>query len=199
MNIGRVLTPTLNLIVERENEINNFVPKTTYGSVGTFTIPGGDTYTGKLQIEDPFTKKEDAEDFIRKLSDKGTIVNVEKTTKKTNPPYLYNTSILQQEANSIYGFTLDKTLKIAQSLYEGGYTTYPRVDSQYLTEDKKAEIPGLLTKLLTLNRYKGMLLLPPLPCLIDTLMIPRWTDMMLLSLPASCLPNSQMIKLRFMT
>lgn len=155
LNIGRVLTPTLNLIVERENEINNFVPKTTYGSAGTFTLPGGDTYTGKLQIEDLFTKKDDAEDFIRKLSDKGTIVNVEKTTKKTNPPFLYNTSILQQEANSIYGFTLDKTLKIAQSLYEGGYTTYPRVDSQYLTEDKKAEIPGLLAKLLILNRYRG--------------------------------------------
>lgn len=153
LNIGRVLTPTLNIIVERENAIRNFVPKTTYGGSGTFTLPSGETYTGKLQLEEGFDKKEDAEKLIGNLSGKAVITSVKKDLQKSNPPLMYNTSQLQQEANAIYGFTLEETLKIAQSLYENGYTTYPRVDSQYLTEDKESEFPQLISDLLSMNRY----------------------------------------------
>ena len=157
LNVGRVFTPTLALIVNRENEIRNFKPETTYGITAEFTLADGNKYTGVLQQEENFKKKELAEGLIKDLSKNGVITNVEKKLEKKNPPLLYDTTALQVDANNYYGFTLDQTLKIAQSLYEHGFITYPRVDSTYLTEDKKFEVPLLLEAIIDSRfpQYKG--------------------------------------------
>lgn len=157
LNVGRVFTPTLALIVNRENEIRNFKPETTYGVTAEFTLADGNKYTGVLQQEENFKKKELAEGLIKDLSKNGVITSVEKKLEKKNPPLLYDTTALQVDANNYYGFTLDQTLKIAQSLYEHGFITYPRVDSTYLTEDKKLEVPLLLEAIIDSRfpQYKG--------------------------------------------
>lgn len=152
LNIGRVLTPTLNLVVERENEIRNFVEETNYGIEATFTLKSGEQYTGKLD-DDLFKTKEEADRFMASLSSNGTIESVEAKKERKRPPLLHNTNTLQIEANEKFGYTLEETLNIAQKLYENGYLTYPRVDSQYLTEDKKSDIPKLLGQLVTSKPY----------------------------------------------
>lgn len=160
LNIGRVFTPTLALITDRENEIQNFKQKTVYGVEGTFTPASGDHYTGKLIAGDNsvptalFETKEEALDLCKKLHERSVITSVKETVEKKKPPLLYNTSTLQQEANEVYGFTIQHTLDVAQKLYEGGYITYPRVDSEYLTEDKESEMPSLIQSILGRKRYQ---------------------------------------------
>lgn len=153
INIGRVLTPTLALIVNREKEIRNFKPETVYGIQGEFTTNHGETYSGKC--EDTFKSKDMVLKIMKTLPDSGTIRSIERKKVTKHPPLLHNTQTLQIEANEVYGYTLEQTLNIAQKLYESGYTTYPRVDSQYLTEDKEKEIPGLIQSLTSMNRYKN--------------------------------------------
>lgn len=153
LNVGRVMTPTLNLIVEREKEILNFVEETNYGIKGIFTTQNGDIYEGKLE-EDLFKTEEQAKALISSIQSNGIIVSAEKKKETKKPPLLHNTNTLQIEANEVYGYTLEQTLNIAQKLYESGYITYPRVDSQYLTEDKKNEMPSLISLLGKTNRYK---------------------------------------------
>lgn len=156
INIGRVQTPTLSLVVQREEEILNFKKETTYGISGKFSLPDKKTvYTGKMEMEESFKNKEMAEKFCKEISSDAKIVSIKKTKKNTRPPLLHNTQTLQQEAESVYGFTLKQTDSIAQSLYEKGFTTYPRVDSQYLTEDKKAGMSELLSGIESCFLYKG--------------------------------------------
>ena len=161
LNIGRVFTPTLALITERENEIQNFKQKTVYGVEGTFTLASGEKYQGKLIAGDDsvpkafFETEAEAITLCNRLNARSKVISVKTVVEKKNPPLLYNTSTLQQEANEIYGFTIQHTLDIAQKLYEGGYITYPRVDSEYLTEDKEAEMPALIQSILTRKRYSA--------------------------------------------
>lgn len=150
LNIGRVMTPTLNLIVEREKELRNFVEEVNYGVEAQFS-KNGETYKGRA--EDLFKTEAEAEKFYKSLSNQGTVSSVEKKIEKKKPPLLHNTNTLQIEANERYGYTLEQTLNTAQKLYENGYITYPRVDSQYLTEDKKDEMPKILALLTKASRY----------------------------------------------
>ena len=151
LNIGRVMTPTLNLIVQREKELRDFVEEINYGIEGTFT-KNGEEYKGRA--EELFKSEADAERYKNSLPNQGKVLSVEKKTEKKKPPLLHNTNTLQIEANERYGYTLEQTLNTAQKLYENGYITYPRVDSQYLTEDKKSEMPKLLSLLMNTSRYK---------------------------------------------
>ena len=130
LSIGRVQTPTLALIVKRQSEINNFVPKpywelkTKYREV-TFSVTEG-----------KFEQKEKAEEALQKISGEPfTVTDI--TAKKGNelPPRLYDLTSLQVDCNKKYGMTSDVTLQTIQSLYEKKYTTYPRVDTTYLSED----------------------------------------------------------------
>lgn len=148
LNIGRVMTPTLNLIVEREHQIRNFRETTSYGIEAAF----GPGFAGRME-GDLFPTEKEAKNFIKDLADEGTIVSIETKTERKKPPLLHNTNTLQIEANEKYGFTLEQTLNTAQKLYEKGYLTYPRVDSQYLTEDKKDEIPKLISMLTSKPPY----------------------------------------------
>ena len=139
LSIGRVQTPTLALIVKRQTEIENFVPKpywelkTKYREV-TFSV-----------VEGKFEEKEKAEEALQKISGEPfTVTDI--ATKKGNelPPRLYDLTSLQVDCNKKYGMTSDVTLQTIQSLYEKKYTTYPRVDTTYLSEDIYPKCEGIL-------------------------------------------------------
>ena len=139
LSIGRVQTPTLALIVKRQAEIENFVPKpywelkTKYREV-TFSV-----------VEGKFEEKEKAEEAQQKISGEPfTVTDI--ATKKGNelPPRLYDLTSLQVDCNKKYGMTSDVTLQTIQSLYEKKYTTYPRVDTTYLSEDIYPKCEGIL-------------------------------------------------------
>lgn len=139
LSIGRVQTPTLALIVERQKAIENFKPeiyweiKTNYRE-GIFSSTKG-----------RFTTKEEAETMIRKIADTELeITNVERKKAMEHPPKLFDLTLLQVECNKKYAFTAENTLKVIQSLYEKKLTTYPRVDTNFLPNDQYAKVPGIL-------------------------------------------------------
>lgn len=137
LNVGRVMSPTLALLVQREAQIRNFKSKSFY--VPEITCSGF-TASGERQEE-----QEKAETI--RLSCDGqpaTVRSVEKQTKTVQPPRLYDLTTLQRECNRIYGYTAQQTLDYLQSLYEKKLATYPRTDSQYLTEDMQATAASLV-------------------------------------------------------
>ena len=143
-SVGRVQTPTLMLIVKRELEIRNFVPKTFWKIEGDFGVSNGG-YRGAAQVPGVTDRKE-AERFYdeaqaRKVAEEsikiGTgIVTDERKPKKESAPRLFDLTTLQREGNRRFGFSAKTTLGVAQALYEKHKAlTYPRTDSQYLPED----------------------------------------------------------------
>ncbi len=152
LSIGRVQTPTLKLFVDREKAIRNFRKEKYYVPVGEFITVRGDKYTGEAEVR---YKKETE---VPKYPASGTITEVTKETQKRGVPHLYSLSALQMAANSRFGLTIQETLDIAQKLYEEGYTTYPRTDSQYLNEDMVDKVNDTLRKLSTAYpEYKSLL------------------------------------------
>ncbi len=135
LSAGRVQTPTLAIIVERENAIRKFVPKDYFNvkaDLGTFTVTYRDE-NGQTSI----ASREAAESIAGRVKGKDfTLSKLSKTNKKTPPPALYDLTELQRDANKQYGLSPKETLSIMQSLYERHKAlTYPRTDSRYLTED----------------------------------------------------------------
>lgn len=128
--IGRVKTPTLAMLVERENRIKNFIKEKYYTvEIGTADNP---FFASSERIDD----KEQAEKLLAACNGSAATVTSVKTERKTaNPPKLYDLTTLQREANRYYGYTAQQTLDYVQSLYEAKLCTYPRTDSQYITED----------------------------------------------------------------
>ena len=138
LNVGRVLTPTLALLVEREEAITGFKKEKFY----TVELDCGDFRA----VSERFSKKPDA-DKLRMACDGGTAVvrSVERKDKAERPPKLYDLTTLQREANRYYGFTAQQTLDLVQSLYEKKLLTYPRTDSQYITEDMEGTARRVIT------------------------------------------------------
>ena len=136
LNIGRVQTPVLNMVVQREQEIVNFKPESYYSvelNCGTFTA-----------VPDKIADKTEAENIALKCS--GAMAEVIETvteTKSAAPPKLYDLTSLQRDANRIFGYTAKQTLDIAQRLYEQKLITYPRTDSRYITADVAEAISDL--------------------------------------------------------
>ncbi len=135
LSAGRVQTPTLALIVAREEAIRRFVAKDYFNvkaDLGAFTV----TYRDKNK-QTAISHREDAEAIAAKIKGKTfTLSKLAKTEKKTPPPALYDLTELQRDANKQFGFSPKETLSIMQSLYERHKAlTYPRTDSRYLTED----------------------------------------------------------------
>lgn len=132
-SIGRVQTPTLFLIYQRQQEIENFVKKPFFELYGHFNSQKGN-YTGKYKKR--FDSTDELEAFKNEncLEDniKATITDVNKEEKRTYAPKLFSLSDLQSEANKRFNMSASKTLRIAQSLYEKKYTSYPRSDSNYI-------------------------------------------------------------------
>lgn len=130
LSVGRVQTPTLALIVKRQQEIENFVPKNTW-ELKTVYRDTTFSYTGK-----PFEQEEKGQALMESLKDKPlTILSTTKKKGSEAPPRLFDLTSLQVESNKKYGYSADDTLKTIQSLYEKKLTTYPRVDTTYLTDD----------------------------------------------------------------
>ena len=137
LNVGRVMSPTLALLVQRDADIQEFVIKPFY--VPEITC-GGFTASGEKLSE------KSAAEQIRIACDGQSVSvrSVEKQIKTVQPPKLYDLTTLQRECNRIYGYTAQQTLDYVQSLYEKKLATYPRTDSQYLTEDMQATAASLI-------------------------------------------------------
>ena len=139
LSIGRVQTPTLALIVRRQQEIENFVPE-PYWILST--VYRGVTFSA---TKGKFTTKEEGEDFLTKVKDSPFSVTDVSSKKGTEaPPRLYDLTSLQVECNKKFGYSADQTLQLIQSLYEKKYTTYPRVDTTYLSDDIYPKCPNIL-------------------------------------------------------
>ncbi len=151
-SVGRVQTPTLAMIVDREREIQKFKPQTFWKISADFKVEGG-TYTGVYQRPDfkqSAQAPNDKADRLWQHSDaakileevracKNAIASDKKTSSKQNPPRLYDLTSLQREANNKYSFPANKTLSLAQALYEKHkLLTYPRTDSRALPDDYRA-------------------------------------------------------------
>jgi DNA topoisomerase-3 len=145
LNAGRVQTPTLAIIVQRENEITKFVPKTFYtitANLKDFNVIWKDKATNQSRL----FEKEKADAIAAKITG-GTakIIEVKKEQKSESAPLLYDLTELQRDANKKYSLTAKQTLNIMQSLYEiHKLLTYPRTDSRYLTTDIVPTIPERL-------------------------------------------------------
>ena len=136
LNIGRVMSPTLALVVQRETEIDVFKPVpffTVYLHFPVFSVSG-----------ERMSERTAAEELKNKCQGAtATVKNVECRDKSEKPPALYDLTTLQRDANRILGFTAQQTLDYLQSLYEKKLCTYPRTDSRYLTSDMAKSLPIL--------------------------------------------------------
>ena len=146
LSIGRVQTPTLAMFVEKELAIRNFVPTPYWTLEAVFTTPDGEKY--KAARKERIDSRSEADELLGAVEGRaGVITSVKKKETVKQPPHLYSLSALQMDANSKFGFSLKRTLDAAQRLYDEGYTTYPRTNSQYLTEDMEPTVNKLLDAL----------------------------------------------------
>lgn len=136
LSAGRVQTPTLSMVVERENEIKKFTPKTFYtirADFAGFRALWKDAKTGQNRL---FDQKQANEIKEKALGKEAVVTDLQQKAKKDKPPLLYDLTELQREANIRFGFSAKKTLNLIQSLYEEHKVlTYPRTDSRYLSRD----------------------------------------------------------------
>lgn len=158
LSIGRVQTPTLALIVQRHHEIVNFVPKdfwelkTLYRDV-TFNV-----VSGRYETE------ADATVALSQINGfPMTITDVSEKKGKETPPRLFDLTTLQVECNKRWGWTAEDTLRLIQSLYEKKVTTYPRVDTTYLSDDIYPKVPGILGQMTPYANLTAPILANKLP------------------------------------
>ena len=142
LSIGRVQTPTLALIVNRQKEIENFKPEPYWVLA---TIYRNTTFTA---TKGKFTSKEEGEKAFETIAGKPfTITDVQKKKGTEAPPHLYDLTSLQVDCNKKYGYSAEMTLNLIQNLYEKKFTTYPRVDTQYLSDDIYPKCPSIMNGL----------------------------------------------------
>lgn len=164
MSVGRVQTPTLAMIVEREIEIEAFTPESFWQVYATFGAGEQEDESIESSYEGVWThkkqertfKKEEAEAIMDAIDGQpAKVAKVQHKDVKTRPPHLFDLTSLQREANKRFGFSAKQTLDIAQSLYETHkLITYPRTDSNYLTSDMKAGLPKILAAI-KIPTYEG--------------------------------------------
>ena len=145
LSVGRVQTPTLALVVKRQAEIENFVPKTYWELKTKYR----DTlFSAQLPAEEDeyaITTQEYGQQLVDSIKDEPlTITSVSKKKGTEYAPRLFDLTSLQVECNKKYSFSADQTLKLIQSLYEKRVTTYPRVDTTFLSEDIYPKVPATL-------------------------------------------------------
>ena len=152
LSIGRVQTPTLALVVNRQREIENFKPE-QYWELKTIYRDTTFSYTkGK------FTKIEDGQALLEEIRPLNFVItNVARKEGKDYAPRLFDLTSLQVECNRKYGYSADDTLKTIQSLYEKKITTYPRVDTTFLSDDIYPKCPGILKGLKDYARFTAPL------------------------------------------
>ena len=140
LNVGRVMTPTLAMVVMRDAEIAAFKPKPFY------TVQLG--LNGITAASRRFDEKGDAQQLLAKCKEtmKAVIKSMDRKEKTERAPLLYDLTSLQRDANRILGFTAQQTLDYTQALYEKKLVSYPRTDSRYLTDDMKPMLPPLISQ-----------------------------------------------------
>ncbi len=157
LSIGRVQTPTLKMLVDRELAIRNFKPEKYWTLEATFRTDKGETYTATHKGK-RFGDKAAVAAILGKINGKnGVVTEINEKKEEKHPPQLYSLSALQMDANAKFGMTLKQTLDAAQALYDAGYTTYPRTDSRYLTEDMTPTVNRVLDSLATDPDYAPLI------------------------------------------
>ena len=142
LSIGRVQTPTLALIVQRHHEIVNFVPEDFWELKTTYRDVVFNAMSGRFKSQDEANKA------LLTIKDSIFVVNdVSQKKGKESPLRLFDLTSLQVECNKRWGWTADDTLKLIQSLYEKKVTTYPRVDTTYLSDDLYPKVPEILKRM----------------------------------------------------
>jgi DNA topoisomerase-3 len=176
LSIGRVQTPTLALIVKRQLEIQNFKPE-QYWVLSTlyrdtlFTLQGNDDAedgdaesTPKNSLKGRITDEEQGRQALEAIKDRNfEVTSIAKKAGNEAPPRLFDLTSLQVECNKKYSFSADETLKYIQSLYEKKLTTYPRVDTTFLSDDIYPKCPTILRGLLPYAQLTAPLLEKKLP------------------------------------
>lgn len=158
LSIGRVQTPTLALIVKRHLEIENFVPKQYWELKTTYRDIGFSATEGKFENE------EEGKQALKKIeTEPFTITDVTAKNGSELPPRLYDLTSLQVDCNKKYGLSAEVTLQTIQSLYEKKLTTYPRVDTTYLSDDIYPKCENILKGLRDYQQYTQALIGKPLP------------------------------------
>lgn len=146
LSVGRVQTPTLALVVKRQSEIEHFVPRTYWELKTKYR----DTlFNAQIPVEDgeyAITSQQQGEELVNSIKDLPLMItSVEKKKALEFAPKLYDLTSLQVDCNKKFGFSADKTLQLIQSLYEKRVTTYPRVDTTYLSDDIYPKVPNTLS------------------------------------------------------
>lgn len=149
-NIGRVVTPTLKIVVDRELEIKNFVPETFYEAQAL--MEKGTSFPGIVLVppdlkQTRFANKPDAEKAVTGIGKKGVVKDIAGKQKATKAPSLYSTTELEKDASKYFKFRASKTDAITQTLYEAGYVSYPRTSCRFISTSMVPEIPKLLNPL----------------------------------------------------
>lgn len=159
LSIGRVQTPTLALVVQRQLEIDNFKPE-DYWELKT--LCKGATFNA---VSGRFKSEAQAQEALEKIKPSLlTVTSVEEKKGREAPPRLFDLTSLQVECNRQWGWTADETLKLIQTLYEKKVTTYPRVDTTYLSDDIYPTVPGILKAMTPYASLTAPLLaLPKIP------------------------------------
>ena len=152
LSIGRVMTPTLAMIVEREKAVAGFTPKPFY-SVHLLCPCEA--------VSERFEDEQEAQALADACNGQtAEIIRVEKKTRSDHPPKLYDLTTLQREANQLFGYTAQQTLDCTQSLYEKKLATYPRTDRRFLTHDMASVLPNLVQTVAALLPFEQGLSLP---------------------------------------
>ena len=149
LNVGRVMTPTLAMTVEREAAIAAFKPEPFY----IIQLQTG----GCMASSERFKEKAQAEELLAECrkSSRALVQKSERREKSERPPALYDLTTLQRDANRLLGYSAQQTLDYTQALYEKKLVTYPRTDSRYLTEDMAAGLPGLVMDTAVAFGFRG--------------------------------------------
>ncbi|MET3195381.1 DNA topoisomerase III [Bacillus sp. OAE603] len=161
-SLGRVQTPTLALIVKRELEIEKFQSEPFWEVFATFQF-GKDKFFGKWhKDQDSKIKTKDLAEKIATfcVEKEAHITEIEQERKEFHPPFLYNLSSLQADANAKFKFSPQKTLEIAQKLYVKGIISYPRSDSSFITKEEALMLPDILKKIQNIEQFQGFFPLP---------------------------------------
>ncbi len=166
VNIGRVVTPTLKMVVDRENEIRNFKPETFY-EITAVMDKAGEKFPGAVLVppnnkQMRFSDRAEAEKVLKLIGPTGTVTSVDSKKKAVKSPTLYSTLELQKDANKYFKFRSTKTDAIAQELYEAGYISYPQTECRFIPTSLVPDIPKLLKPLEAFPELKaGLALVTP--------------------------------------
>lgn len=145
IRIGRVMSPTLAMLVNRQTEIKGFGPSRFY----TVELSGN----GIKSVSEPIADMGEADRLVSACGGSAIVKRVEHTRKEHKPPMLFNLSALQQEANRLFGYSALFTLDTAQQLYEKKLLSYPRTDSRYITEDMRDSVAAMVKPACSAQNY----------------------------------------------